>query len=198
MKHYFLSCLMMFVALQMQATDIIFGNCHYREIEGRYAGYRKTESYTTFETDDRITLVYCLRIPRDSVSGTALLQSKITGDVTLNVRIKNCETDEVLLDESVTQACTRNKATSFAILPKMKFPADTWYRIEIQAPDGYNRISRLIRLEFELPTCAASRHLPHTFGSDTPQNRMHRRTSRTSGATKRSSCPSSGPPSTPT
>lgn len=58
-------------AMQLQATDIIFGNCHYREIEGRYAGYRKTESYTTFETDDRITLVYCLRIPRDSVSGIA-------------------------------------------------------------------------------------------------------------------------------
>ena len=109
MKHYLLSCLMMFVALQMQATDIIFGNCHYREIEGRYAGYRKTESYTTFETDDRITLVYCLRIPRDSVSGTALLQSKITGDVTLNVRIKNCETDEVLR----TNVCGENGHTNY-------------------------------------------------------------------------------------
>ena len=31
MKHYLLSCLMMFVALQMQATDIIFGNCHYKD-----------------------------------------------------------------------------------------------------------------------------------------------------------------------
>ena len=187
MKHYLLSCLMMFVALQMQATDIIFGNCHYREIEGRYAGYRKTESYTTFETDDRITLVYCLRIPRDSVSGTALLQSKITGDVTLNVRIKNCETDEVLLDESVTQACTRNKATSFAILPKMKFPADTWYRIEIQAPDGYNRISRLIRLEFErnggqpvidahlrgFPTPATHLWFGHSTEPDAPKNESY-------------------------
>ena len=187
MKHYFLSCLMMYVALQMQATDIIFGNCHYREIEGRYAGYRKTESYTTFETDDRITLVYCLRIPRDSVSGTALLQSKITGDVTLNVRIKNCETDEVLLDESVTQACTRNKATSFAILPKMKFPADTWYRIEIQAPDGYNRISRLIRLEFErnggqpvidahlrgFPTPATHLWFGHSTEPDAPKNESY-------------------------
>ena len=187
MKHYFLSCLMIFVALQMQATDIIFGNCHYREIEGRYAGYRKTESYTTFETDDRITLVYCLRIPRDSVSGTALLQSKITGDVTLNVRIKNCETDEVLLDESVTQACTRNKATSFAILPKMKFPADTWYRIEIQAPDGYNRISRLIRLEFErnggqpvidahlrgFPTPATHLWFGHSTEPDAPKNESY-------------------------
>ena len=187
MKHYLLSCLMMFVALQMQATDIIFGNCHYREIEGRYAGYRKTESYTTFETDDRITLVYCLRIPRDSVSGTALLQSKITGDVTLNVRIKNCETDEVLLDESVTQACTRNKATNFAILPKMKFPADTWYRIEIQAPDGYNRISRLIRLEFErnggqpvidahlrgFPTPATHLWFGHSTEPDAPKNESY-------------------------
>ena len=58
MKHHVLSFLLMLVGvLQMQATDIIYGNCHYREIEGRYAGYRKTESHTTFETDYRSTLV---------------------------------------------------------------------------------------------------------------------------------------------
>ena len=101
---------MLFVVLQMQATDVIYGNCHYREIEGRYAGIRKTESYTTFETDDRIILVYCLRIPRATVSGSARIIPKVTGDVTLNVRVKNCETDEVLLEHSVTQACTRNQA----------------------------------------------------------------------------------------
>ena len=109
MKHHVLSFLLMLVGvLQMQATDIIYGNCHYREIEGRYAGYRKTESYTTFETDDRITLVYCLRIPRDSVAGYAVLTPKVTGDITLNVRVKDCETDEVLLEQSVTQACTKS------------------------------------------------------------------------------------------
>ena len=127
MKHYIRVFVLMLVGtLQLQATDIIYGNCHYREIEGRYAGYRKTESYTTFETDDRITLVYCLRIPRATVSGSALLTPKVNGDVTLNVRVKNCETDEVLLDHSVTQACTRNVATSLQIIPEMSFPADTW------------------------------------------------------------------------
>ena len=105
MKHYLMSFLMVFVALQMQATDIIYGNCHYREIEGRYAGYRKTESYTTFETDDRITLVYCLRIPRDSVSGVAVLVPKVNGDVTLNVRVKNCSTDAVLLENNGIYGC---------------------------------------------------------------------------------------------
>lgn len=187
MKHYLLSFLMMFVALQMQATDIIYGNCHYREIEGRYAGYRKTESYTTFETDDRITLVYCLRIPRDSVSGLAVLVPKVNGDVTLNVRVKNCSTDAVLLENNVTVTCSRSQTTNFEIIPKMKFPADTWYRVEIQAPDGYNRISRLLRLEFErksgnpvidahlrgFPTPATHLWFGHSTEQYAPQNESY-------------------------
>ena len=187
MKHYLLSFLMVFVALQMQATDIIYGNCHYREIEGRYAGYRKTESYTTFETDDRITLVYCLRIPRDSVSGVAVLVPKVNGDVTLNVRVKNCSTDAVLLENNVTVSCSRSQTTNFEIIPKMKFPADTWYRIEIQAPDGYNRISRLLRLEFErksgnpvidahlrgFPTPATHLWFGHSTEQYAPQNESY-------------------------
>ena len=187
MKHYLLSFLMVFVALQMQATDIIYGNCHYREIEGRYAGYRKTESYTTFETDDRITLVYCLRIPRDSVSGVAVLVPKVNGDVTLNVRVKNCSTDAVLLENNVTMPCSRSQTTNFEIIPKMKFPADTWYRIEIQAPDGYNRISRLLRLEFErksgnpvidahlrgFPTPATHLWFGHSTEQYAPQNESY-------------------------
>ncbi|MBQ6226240.1 MAG: DUF3472 domain-containing protein [Bacteroidaceae bacterium] len=187
MKHYLLSLLMVFVALQMQATDIIYGNCHYREIEGRYAGYRKTESYTTFETDDRITLVYCLRIPRDSVSGVAVLVPKVNGDVTLNVRVKNCSTDAVLLENNVTVSCSRSQTTNFEIIPKMKFPADTWYRVEIQAPDGYNRISRLLRLEFErksgnpvidahlrgFPTPATHLWFGHSTEQYAPQNESY-------------------------
>ena len=187
MKHYLLSFLMVFVALQMQATDIIYGNCHYREIEGRYAGYRKTESYTTFESDDRITLVYCLRIPRDSVSGVAVLVPKVNGDVTLNVRVKNCSTDAVLLENSVTVACSRSQTTNFEIIPKMKFPADTWYRVEIQVPDGYNRINRLLRLEFErksgnpvidahlrgFPTPATHLWFGHSTAQYAPQNESY-------------------------
>ena len=153
MKHLVIPFVLMIVgALQLQATDIIYGNCHYREIEGRYAGVRKNDNgitYTSFETDDRITLVYCLRIPRATVSCSALLTPKVNGDITLNVRVKNCETDAVLLEHSVTQACTRSQATSLEIIPEMSFPADTWYRVEIQAPEGYKRISRLSELDFE-------------------------------------------------
>ena len=171
----------------LHATDIIYGNCHYREIEGRYAGFRKTESYTTFETDDRITLVYCLRIPRDSVSGTALVLPKQTGDITLNVRVKDCETDEVLLDHSVTAAATRGQSTSLEIIPRMYFPSDTWYRVEIQAPDGYKLISRLTELDFErdgrnavvdahlrgFPTPATHLWLGHSTESGAPQNESY-------------------------
>ena len=178
------SILMLFGVLQMQATDVIYAGCHYREIEGRYAGYRKTESYTTFETDDRIILVYCLRIPRATVSGSAKLMPKVTGDITLNVRVKNCETDEVLLEHSVTEACTKGKTTSLDIIPEMDFPADTWYRVEIQAPDGYNRILRLIELDFErtgsnpvidahlrgFPTPATHLWFGHSTAADAPQN----------------------------
>lgn len=188
MKHGIFSFILILLGfVQIQATDIIYGNCHYREIEGRYAGYRKTESYTTFETDDRITLVYCLRIPRDSVSGSALLQSKVSGDVTLNVRVKNCETDQVLLEQSVTQTCTKGGSASLAIIPKMWFPADTWYRVEIQAPDGYNRINRLVRLEFErkgsnpvidahlrgFPTPATHLWFGHSTAANAPQNESY-------------------------
>ena len=188
MKHRIIPFVLMFVgALQMQATDIIYGNCHYREIEGRYAGIRKTESYTTFETDDRITLVYCLRIPRATVSGSALLTPKVNGDVTLNVRVKNCETDQVLLEHSVTETCTRNQAASLQIIPEMSFPADTWYRVEIQAPDGYNRISRLTELDFErsggqpvidahlrgFPTPATHLWFGHSTAANAPQNESY-------------------------
>ena len=178
---------MLLGALQMQATDKIFGNCHYREIEGRYAGYRKTESYTTFETDDRITLVYCLRIPRATVSGSAKITPKVTGDVTLNVRVKNCETDEVLLEHSVTEACTKSRTTDLVIIPEMNFPSDTWYRVEIQAPDGYNRITRLIELDFErtgnnpvidahlrgFPTPATHLWFGHSTAPNAPQNESY-------------------------
>lgn len=178
---------MMLGAVQLYATDIIYGDCHYREIEGRYAGVRKTESYTTFESDDRIKLVYCLRIPRDSVSATALLQPKVTGDITLNVCVKNCETDEVLLDSSFTQACTKSKNANIEIIPKMKFPSDTWYRVEIQAPQGSQRITRLIRLEFErdgsnpvidahlrgFPTPATHLWFGHSTAANAPQNESY-------------------------
>ena len=191
MKHFFFTFLLMLVgALQLQATDIIDGNCHYREIEGRYAGVRKNDggiTYTTFETDDRITLVYCLRIPRATVSGSALLTSKVTGDITLNVRVKNCETDEVLLDHSVTQACTKGQATSLQIIPEMSFPEDTWYRVEIQAPNGYSRISRLSELDFErtgsqpvidahlrgFPTPATHLWFGHSTAPNAPQNESY-------------------------
>lgn len=173
--------------MQMQATDKIYGNCHYREIEGRYAGYRKTESYTTFETDDRIILVYCLRIPRATVSGSAKLTAKVAGDITLNIRVKNCETEEVLLEHSVTQTFTRGSTASMEIIPEMSFPSDTWYRVEIQAPDGYNRITRLIELDFErsgsqpvidahlrgFPTPATHLWFGHSTAANAPQNESY-------------------------
>lgn len=188
MKHrIILSVLTLLSILQVQATDVIFGNCHYREIEGRYAGFRKTESSTTFETDDRITLVYCLRIPRATVSATATLTPKVTGDVTLNILVKNCETDEVLLRHTATQACTRSKNVDMEIIPETNFPADTWYRVEIQAPDGYNRISRLIQLNFErsgsnpvvdahlrgFPTPATHLWMGHSTAPGAPQNESY-------------------------
>jgi hypothetical protein len=172
---------------QLQATDVIYGNCHYREIEGRYAGYRKTEGATSFETDDRITLVYCLRIPRATVSASAKLASKVNGDVTLNVRVKDCETDEVLLEHSVTETCTRGKDTNLEIIPEMSFPADTWYRVEIQAPEGYSRIQRLTELDFErsgsqpvidahlrgFPTPATHLWMGHSTAKDAPQDESY-------------------------
>lgn len=188
MKHCFFTFLLMLMGvLQLQATDIIYGNCHYREIEGRYAGFRKTESYTIFETDDRITLVYCLRIPRATVSGIAMLQSKVTDDVTLNVRVQDCETGEVLLEHAVTEACTKGKMVKMPIIPEMDFPKDTWYRVEIQAPDGYNRINRLLRLEFErsgeqpvidahlrgFPTPATHLWFGHSTAPNAPQNESY-------------------------
>ena len=188
MKQHFLSLVLMLLGiLQMQATDVIYGDCHYREIEGRYAGYRKTESYTTFETDDRITLVYCLRIPKATVSGYAKLTPRVTDDITLNVRVKNCETDAVLLDHSVTAPCTKGTTEVLEIIPEMSFPTDTWYRVEIQAPDGYNRIARIIELDFErtgnypvidahlrgFPTPATHLWFGHSSAANAPQNESY-------------------------
>lgn len=174
-------------ALDVQATDVIFGNCHYRELNGAYAGYRKTESYTTFETDDRITLVYCLRIPRATVSASALITPAKTDDITLNVRVVDCETMEVLYDGSKTQACNKNEATSIEIIPSMDFPKDTWYRVEIQAPNGHERISMLKELDFErtgnypvcdahlrgFPTPATHLWMGHSSAQGAPQNESY-------------------------
>ncbi len=158
-------------AIDALATDVIYGNCHYRELNGAYAGYRKTESYTTFETDDRITLVYCLRIPKANVSGSAKITPAITGDVTLNVRVVNCETFEVLLDRSAVMACSKNEVADIEIIPEMAFPKDTWYRVEIQAPEGHQRITKLQELDFERsgnnPVCDA-----HLRGFPTPATHL--------------------------
>ena len=188
MKHRILSLVLALLGImQMQATDKIYGNCHYREIEGRYAGYRKTESATTFETDDRITLVYCLRIPRATVSGSAKLTAKVAGDITLNVRVKDCETGMVLLEHSVTETFAKGSTANMEIIPEMNFPADTWYRVEIQAPDGYNRITRLVELDFErsgsqpvidahlrgFPTPATHLWFGHSTEANAPQNESY-------------------------
>ena len=190
MKRRVLSLLLLLVGLQMQATDIIDGNCHYREIDGRYAGVRKNDggvTSTTFESDDRITLVYCLRIPQATVSGTAKIVSKVTDDVTLNVRVKNCETDEVLLEHSVTESCTRGQEANLTIIPAMSFPSDTWYRVEIQAPDGSKRIQSLMELDFErsgnqpvidahlrgFPTPATHLWFGHSTAAGAPQNESY-------------------------
>lgn len=188
MKNYLLIALLMLVGMaELHATDVIFGNCHYREIEGRYAGFRKTETYTTFETDDRITLVYCLRIPRAKVSATAKVTPKKTGDVTLNVVVRDCETDEVILTHSVTENCRVGKTVDLSIIPEMDFPADTWYRVEIQAPEGFKRISRLIQLDFErsgnlpvidnhlrgFPTPATHLWVGHSSAPHAPQNESY-------------------------
>ena len=121
------------------------------------------------------------------MAGYAVLTPKVTGDITLNVRVKDCETDEVLLEQSVTQACTKSSNASLEIIPKMKFPSDTWYRVEIQAPNGYNLISRLIRLEFErngsrpvldahlrgFPTPATHLWFGHSTAPNAPQNESY-------------------------
>ena len=111
----------------------------------------------------------------------------MNGDVTLNVRVKDCETDEVLLEHSVTETCTRNKAMSLEIIPEMSFPADTWYRVEIQAPEGSKRIMRLIELDFErsgtqpvidahlrgFPTPATHLWFGHSTAANAPQNESY-------------------------
>lgn len=174
MKTYikvFIAVVASFFAYESFATDIIYGGCHYKEWNGRYAGFQKAETYATFLSNDEVSLVYCLRMPKAAVSGVARLTPKITGDVTLNVTLSDCETGEQLLERSVTFNGTKNQEMTVDIMPEMNIPSDTWYRLEIKAPEGYRRISRLATLEFERtgndPVCDA-----HLRGFPTPATHL--------------------------
>lgn len=158
-------------AIEANATDIIYGNCHYKELDGQYAGVKKTESYAVFPSDDRISLVYCLRIPRATVSAVARLVPKITGNVTLNVTVTDCETGALLVDYSSVQEGSSGKEMTMPLIPETEFPSDTWYKVELKAPNGSSVITRLVSLEFERtgndPVCDA-----HLRGFPTPATHL--------------------------
>lgn len=159
------------VAADAMATDIIYGGCHYKEWNGRYAGFQKSETYATFLSNNEVSLVYCLRMPKATVSGVARLTSKIDGDITLNVTLTDCETGHLIYSHDETQQGTRNKELLMTIMPETNLPQDTWYKLEIKSPNGYNAISRLSTLEFERtgkePVCDA-----HLRGFPTPATHL--------------------------
>lgn len=159
------------VAADAMATDIIYGGCHYKEWNGRYAGFQKSETYATFLSNNEVSLVYCLRMPKATVSGVARLTAKVDGDVTLNVTLTDCETGQLIYSHDETQAGTKNKEMLMTIMPETNLPQDTWYKLEIKSPNGYNAISRLSTLEFERtgkePVCDA-----HLRGFPTPATHL--------------------------
>lgn len=170
---FYLVCVLLSLcfAVEVNATDIIYGGCHYKEWNGRYAGYQKTESYGTFLSNSEVSLVYCLRMPKADVSGVARLTPKISGDITLNVTLTDCETGQLIYSHDETQAGQKNTEMTMTIMPEISLTKDTWYKMEIKSPNGYNSISRLSTLEFERtgsnPVCDA-----HLRGFPTPATHL--------------------------
>ncbi len=152
MRNYLLTLLFLFSACfaqEVSAGDKIFGNCHYKELNGKYAGVQKTEGPAVWPTNDQVHMVYCLRMPKAKITATALVTPRNNEEVTINVWAIDCETNDTIVKTTVAQAGEANQDLGIQLFKDVDFPIDTWYRIELQAPDGYNKMSRLVELDFE-------------------------------------------------
>ncbi len=152
MKHYLLTLLFVISACFAQeatAGDKIWGNCHYKELNGKYAGFQKTEDKATWPKNDQVHMVYCLRMPKTNITANALITPRQTTDLTINVWVIDCESNDTLVHEAVTHPATANQDFNFELFKDVTFPKDTWYRLELQAPEGVEKISFLHELDFE-------------------------------------------------
>ncbi len=152
MRNYLLTLLFLFSACfaqEVSAGDKIFGNCHYKELNGKYAGVQKKEGPAVWPTNDQVHMVYCLRMPKANITASALVTPRSSEDITINVWAIDCETNDTIVNSTVTQSGQANTELSIQLFKDVNFPIDTWYRIELQAPDGYNKMSNLVELDFE-------------------------------------------------
>lgn len=130
-------------------VDEIWAGRVFKELDGKYAGTSRSDSYTTWPSNDKTVMVYCLRVPKAHVRADAVLAPRSGKQVTLNLRVVNANTGEEVLTHTATTTNTSAVEQTVEIMPDFVFPADTWYRFEITSPNGNNCMSRFSKLRFQ-------------------------------------------------
>lgn len=130
-------------------VDEIWGGRVFMELDGKYAGVSRNDTYITWPTNDKTVMVYCLRVPKGHVRADVVFTPKGKKTVKFNLRVVQANTGEVITEDSCTVKCTSTAEVTAELMPDLVFPTDTWYRFEITSPKGSTNMSRFTKLRFQ-------------------------------------------------
>lgn len=132
-----------------KTVDEIWGGRVFMELNGKYAGVSRKDAGIAWPTNDKTTMVYCLRVPRGHVRADAVFTPRVGRTVTFNLRVVQASSGEVITEHTSSLACKTATEQTLEILPDTIFPSDTWYRFEITSPKGNTNISEFTKLRFQ-------------------------------------------------
>lgn len=132
-----------------KTVDEIWAGRVFKELDGKYAGTSRSDNYTTWPSNDKTVMVYCLRVPKGHVRADAVYTPRAGRNVTFNLRVVRANTGEEITVYTSSRAATSAKEDTLEIMPDVNFPADTWYRFEITSPNGNTNMSRFSKLRFQ-------------------------------------------------
>lgn len=157
MKTTFILLLMHLTAMTVFAQDIkynskvdeIWGGRVFKELDGKFAGTSMSGSYTTWPSNDRTVMVYCLRVPAGHVRADALITPRSGKTVTFNLRVVRASTGEVITEQTSSFTAASSAEQTVELMSDTQFPKDAWYRFEITSPQGSTTMSRFTKILFQ-------------------------------------------------
>ena len=132
-----------------KTVDEIWGGRVFMELDGKYAGTTRNDTYTTWPTDDRTVMVYCLRVPKGHVRADVVFTPRAGKTITFNLRVVRASTGELITENTCSVECKTSAEQTVELLPDFEFPADTWYRFEVISPRGNSNISQFTKWRFQ-------------------------------------------------
>lgn len=181
---FFIALFLSFISVTAQditynkTVDEIWAGRVFKELDGKFAGTSMSNNYTTWPSNDKTVMVYCLRVPKGHVRAEAVYTPRSGRKVTFNLRVVRANTGEEIMTHTASRTATAAREDTLEIMPDVNFPADTWYRFEITSPGGDSNMSRFSKLRFQRKATLAvgdspifmapSTHL-FTFGTTDPE-----------------------------